>query len=190
VNRPYGAHEFLETQEALRSKAAHIELYGVMEEMAQDQQLKSILRNQQNRMMQSYQQGINLLQGKGVQVQSIPQPRFNVNQQPTVGIQNQMTQQIVPNMHPSRLSDQTIGTVCMNQHKMGAAVAMIWASECADPQLRTYHVTCANSCQEMAYELWQYLNAKGYYQVPVFPQQTMAAMAQSFQQQTQIPPSH
>jgi hypothetical protein len=35
----FAAHEFLETQEALRTKAANIELYGALMNMTQDAQI-------------------------------------------------------------------------------------------------------------------------------------------------------
>lgn len=50
----YAAHEFLETQEAIRTKALNIELYGVMFAMAKDTHLKDILFNQRRRMIEGY----------------------------------------------------------------------------------------------------------------------------------------
>ncbi|WP_238933682.1 hypothetical protein [Brevibacillus choshinensis] len=54
----FAAHDFLETQEALRSKHAEIEMHGLFAEMAQDPQLKHLLLSHQQVIMNAYQQGI------------------------------------------------------------------------------------------------------------------------------------
>ncbi|MEW9668436.1 spore coat protein [Ammoniphilus sp. 3BR4] len=180
----WAAHEFLETQEALRSLAARIEMYGVMTHMARDPHLKDILQNQQRREIMSYQQGLGLLQGKGMNMTTMPTPhtpQMNVYEQPQVGLQNPMMS--APNPRATNLSDQSISTVLLDMHKTGAAVSMLWACECVDPQIRQYHATAANKCQEMAYELWQYMNHKGYYQAPQLADHTMNTMIQAFQGQ-------
>ncbi|RXT06316.1 spore coat protein [Ammoniphilus sp. CFH 90114] len=177
----WAAHEFLETQEALRSKAATIELYGALMGMTQDAHLRDILQNQQRREIQAYQQGVNLLLGKGVQMQAPHTPQMNVYEQPQVGLQQPTMS--APNPQATKLSDMSISTVLLNLHKSGAAVAMLWACECVDPQVRTYHATCANVCQEMAYELWQFMNYKGYYQAPQLADHTMNTMIRPFQGQ-------
>lgn len=180
----YAAHEFLETQEALRSKHAEIEMHGLFAEMAQDPQLKNMLLSHQRTIMNAYQQGINLLMGKGVNVAAMPQMTQMRTAEPTmVGLHQ--PQMPAPNPQPTRLSDMTISTIMLNCHKMGAAVGMLWAGECADPQIRQYHVNGANLCQEMAYEAWQYMNAKGYYQAPQLADHTMNTMINAFQPQSQ-----
>lgn len=177
----FAAHEFLETQEALRSKHAHIEMHGLFAEMAQDPQLKEILTRHQRAIISAYQQGVNLLQGKGVNVAFQPIQQIRAGQMPMVGLQT--PQMPTPNPHPSRLSDMTISTLMLNLHKSGAAIGMLWAAECVDPDIRQYHVNGANACQQMAYETWQYMNVRGYYQAPQLADHTMNTMIQSFQNQ-------
>ncbi|WP_400163601.1 spore coat protein [Brevibacillus sp. TJ4] len=184
----YAAHEFLETQEALRTKHAEIELHGLLAEMAQDPHLKNMILKHQRMVLTAYQQGINLLAGKGVQVTATMahpmQMQMQRTEPTTVGLrQPQMPQ---PNPHPTRLSDMTISTIMLNWHKSGSAVSMLWANECVDPQIRQYHVNGANMCQEMAYETWQYMNMKGYYQAPQLADHTMQTMIGAFQQQPAV----
>jgi hypothetical protein len=62
------AHELLETQEALRTKAAEIEQHGLFANQCNDQRLIGILAKHQQQMITAYQQGINLMQGKGAQM--------------------------------------------------------------------------------------------------------------------------
>lgn len=61
----FAAHEFLETQEALRSKHAEIEMHGLFAEMAQDPQLKNMVLNHQRQIMNAYQQGDQSVDGEG-----------------------------------------------------------------------------------------------------------------------------
>lgn len=182
----YAAHEFLETQEALRSKHAEIEQHGLFAEMAQDPQLKNMILSHQQLIMNGYQQGLNLLMGKGVNVGVMPQlPQMRTTEQTMVGLQQ--PQMPPPNPQPTRLSDMTISTLMLNCHKAGSAVGMLRAGECVDPQIRQYHVNGANLCQQLAYETWQYMNAKGYYQAPQLADHTMNTMINAYQQQPPQP---
>ncbi|MCU9613519.1 spore coat protein [Caldibacillus lycopersici] len=179
----YGAHELLEMTEALRTKAAEIEQHGIFANQCQDQRLKAILIKHQQQMMSAYQQGISLLQGRGV---SVPHqaPVFH-NQQAQMGVnsQNQSTMS-QPALHPQTLSEHTIATLALNTHKSGSVMGMMWANECADPQLRMYHVNGANLCQEMAFEIWTWMNQNGYYQPPTFAPQQTSQLSSMFQPTT------
>ncbi|GAA4715061.1 spore coat protein [Brevibacillus fulvus] len=178
----FAAHEFLETQEALRTKHAEIEMHGLFAEMAQDPQLKNMITRHQRTVINAYQQGINLLLGKGVNVTNMPHvPQMRMMEQTSVGLHN--PQMVPPNPHPSRLSDLTISTIMLNWHKNGSMVSMMWANECVDPQIRQYHISGANLCQEMAYETWQYMNARGFYQTPQLADHTMNTMVEAYQRQ-------
>ncbi len=154
------AHEILETQEALRTKAAEIEEHGLFANQCNDQRLKAILTKHQQQMATAYQQGINLMQGKGAQLTHTA-PHFSQNTDPNAHHQVTMS---APMANSQSLSDQTIATLALNTHKSGAVMGMQWANECVDPQLRMYHVNGANLCQEMAYEIWSWMNQNGYYQ--------------------------
>lgn len=180
----FGAHEFLETQEALRSKVSELELYGVLISQAQDPHLRDILSNQQNRMAQGYQQALALanMANYNAGVATLPHtPQTNVYENIRIGLHQ--PQQPAPNLRANTLSDRSIATVALNLHKGGAIMSMQWALECTVPQLRGFHATCANLCQEMAYELFQYLNYTGVYQVPQLADHTMNTMLQAFQGQ-------
>ncbi|SDZ42746.1 Spore coat protein CotF [Evansella caseinilytica] len=173
----YAAHEILEMSEALRVKAAEIEQHGMYVNQCQDQQLKNILSKHQQIMSNSYQQGISLMNGKGAQI-THRSPNFSG--QYSAGMHQQATMS-APITNTSTLADQTIATLALNTHKCGAVMGMQWANECADPQLRSYHVNGATMCQEMGYEIWTWMNQNGYYQPPVFSSQQTAQMTGMFQ---------
>ncbi|WP_281884424.1 spore coat protein [Paenibacillus sp. YYML68] len=181
----FAALEFLETQEAVRTKAAHIELYGVLFSMVSDQHLKDILYNQQKRMIEGYNFGVNLLQGRGVQLHPHT-PELRVYERPQTGLQQPSMP--APNPNATQLSDVSISTIALNLHKAGASMSMQWACECVDPQVRQYHATSANICQEMAWEMFQYMNYRGYYQAPQLADHTMRTMIQAVQPSGQQQP--
>ncbi|MEB1807246.1 MAG: spore coat protein [Bacillaceae bacterium] len=172
------AHELLETSEALRTKAAEIEQHGAFAAQCKDQQLKQILMKHQQSMLQAYQQGVSMMQGKGAQI-THQSPSFNA-QHVSTGMHQQVTMS-APMTNTQTLSDQTIATLALNAHKSGAVMGMQWANECADPQLRMYHVNGANMCQEMGYEIWNWMNQNGYYQPPTFSTAQTSQMTAMFQ---------
>jgi spore coat protein CotF len=57
---------------------------------------------------------------------------------------------------------------------------MMASLECADPNLRRMIQQGAMNCSEQAYEVWQYMNQKGYYQVPTMKDMTTQTMIQSY----------
>lgn len=175
MQQRFAAHEFLETQEAVRTKAANIELYGVLFSMAKDTHLKDILFNQQARMIEGYNYVTDMLRGRGISM-APHTPEFRVYERPQTGLQQ--PQMKAPNPNATELSDMTIATLALNLHKSGSMMSMLWASECVDPQIRTFHATSANICQEMAYEMFQYMNYRGFYQAPQLADHTMRTMMQ------------
>lgn len=178
----FGAHEFLETQEALRSKTAEIEFFGMLMSQARDPHLRDIMSSQQRRMMQAYEtlMGLMMNQGMQQQVQQMQQ-QMSMNNQMRIGLHD--PQMPAPNPRAVMMSDFSIATIALNWHKMGSVAAMYWANECVQPQLRMYYVNAANSCQQMAYECFQFMNANGLYQVPQLEDHTMQTMMEAFQNQ-------
>jgi len=172
------AHELLETSEALRIKAAEIEQHSLFTKMCKDQQLKSILIRHQQQMIVAYQQGVNFLQGRGAHVSHMA-PSFQA-QNLSTGMSDQFQSAMGPQAAAQQLSDQTIATLALNTHKTGSMMGMLWANECVDSNLRMYHVNGANQCQEMAYEIFAWMNQHGYYQPPAFNNQQMVQMSGMF----------
>ncbi|MGG6310349.1 spore coat protein [Paenibacillus macerans] len=176
----WATHEFLETTELLRKLTADIELHAFFAEMTSDQEIKNMLQRHIQIMDSTYHQAMNLLQHKGVRIDNSIRFQHNVEHKPHLGFQNPQTIP-VPNMNGNRLSDITICTVILNSHKAGSAIGMLWASECVDPDVRSFHIMCANNCQQMAYDVFQLMNQRGYYEVPTMPQSDVRKMSSTFQ---------
>ncbi|MED4018034.1 MULTISPECIES: spore coat protein [Sutcliffiella] len=118
------------------------------------------------------------MQGKGAQI-SHTAPNFQA-QNANINAHHQVTMS-APMANAKTLADQTIATLALNTHKSGAVMGMQWANECVDPQIRMYHVNGANMCQEMAYEIWSWMNQNGYYQPPTFDTTQTTQMTGMFQ---------
>jgi spore coat protein CotF len=180
--RNWAAHEFLETNELLRKQTADIELHALCAEMTKDQELKSVLQRHIQAMETTYHQAIQLLQNKGMNVSNTAAYRMHMQQQPHVGFQNtQMIPAPNTNTNTARLSEVAIATLILNTHKAGAVFGMQWANECVDPDVRALHVMAANNCQQMAYEIFQIMNARGFYEVPTMPVEDVRTMTQTYQ---------
>ncbi|MDN5347185.1 MAG: hypothetical protein PWP65_749 [Clostridia bacterium] len=105
-------------------------------------------------------------QGRG---EAIPyrKPR---NMSPTYGLRNPGTQS--PNLSADEMDDRDVASGMLGCHKAGASLKMTAALECADPQIRRMILQGATNAAEQAYEVWQYMHRKGYYQVPTMKEMT------------------
>ncbi|MEW6726541.1 MAG: spore coat protein [Bacillota bacterium] len=170
-----GMHEAMELHEVLSGKVNMIDHHALYISEAQDPQLRSLLERHQQWMLQDYQKTLNYLQGRGVNVS--PYHIRNVGT-PTYGAQGGQTVQPHPNTR--RLSDQAICTGALMLHKCGASTATVAALEAADPELRLMLTNDILSCVNMAYEIFQYMNQRGYYQVPTVDRRTMQNIANTY----------
>ncbi len=74
------------------------------------------------------------------------------------------------------LSDQAISQGALLFHKCGASMATKVALECAEPHLRELAAKSARTCMDMAYEIYKYMEQKGYYQLPNIPSNYVSHM--------------
>ncbi|UFJ40330.1 spore coat protein [Brevibacillus humidisoli] len=179
--RQWAAHELMETTELLRKLTADIEFHAFCAEMTSDHDLQGILRRHIQTMDHTYHQAVNLLHNKGADLTTTRIHQVHGQHHPHMAQQPQQMMP-APNTNATRkMSDLTISTLILNSHKAGSMLGMLWANECVDPDIRSLHVLSANNCQQMAYEIWQYMNAKGYYEAPVMPAETARTMTRAFQ---------
>ncbi|MCL6612020.1 MAG: spore coat protein [Peptococcaceae bacterium] len=147
-------------------------------------------------MIENYQQKAGAMQGHGLDLTNIPRFQSAVNTQGTAaagifgganiqfGPQQPGTmqgqQQAQPQFQaqaqhqmrqwPSRvLNDRTIAQGALLFHKCGAARATAAALESAEPHLRNLAANSARACMDMAYEIFRYMDQKGWYQMPETP---------------------
>ena len=109
------------------------------------------------------------------------QCRYNsiANGAPAYGLKNPAPQS--PNASMNQLDDRDVSSSMLSCHKTSAAKKMMAALECANPQLRRMMQQGAINCAEQAYEVWQFMNQKGYYQVPTMKEETTNTVLNSYQ---------
>jgi len=70
----------------------------------------------------------------------------------------------------SMLSDRVIAEGALMFHKFGAEMNTTSALESAEPHLRNALANMSRNCIEMAYEIYNYMSQRGWYQLPATPQ--------------------
>lgn len=212
-----GIRESFEMFEMLRDSACMIDHFTDYINHCQDPELRQILDTQQRTMVDQYQQTISIMQGHGLDLSNMPRFQSSMHGQGQsnsagsgmpgasgvvygstslqYGMQQQGMMQSNPNQnmqqqyqrYPGSLSEQTISQGALLFHKCGSTRATTVALESAEPHLRELAAKSARNCMDMAYELYRYMEQKGYYQLPNLPSNfinhlhgTQAQMNQGF----------
>lgn len=172
----YGAHEVMELHEVLTNVVDGINQFELYRPYVTDQELSMMLDKQVQFMSQEYNQTVEALGQRGL-VQ--PQPyQANLGSEPVYGLDNPMTQS--PNTSAKRMNDRDVASGMLGFLKSASILKSMASLECADLNLRRMVQQGATNCSEMAYEIWQYMNHKGYYQVPTMKQMTTETMLNTY----------
>lgn len=179
-----GAHEVMEAHEALCMTIDGINQFQMLRPLIRDQRLQGIADNQLRFMTQEYNNMVQLLNQQGMG-QAIPyrSPRSSA---PVYGLDQPAKQS--PNSSPEQIDDRDISAMMLMFHKAAATMKMHGALECADPVLRHSMQQSAINCAEQAYELWQFMNQSGYYQVPTMKEMTTNTIISTYQQSGMMAP--
>lgn len=177
-----GAHEVMEIHEIMNMAIDGINQFQMLMPLIRDSQLRNICNNQLSFMTQSYNTLLQMLSRQGAETAPpYRSPRANM---PVYGLDQPA--QVAPNAHPDQLDDRDISSMMLGHHKAGASMKMHAALECADPTIRRFMQQAAVNCAEQAYEVWQYMNQQGYYQVPTMKQMTTDTMLRTYQQGSSV----
>lgn len=171
-----GAHEVMELHEVLTNSINTINSFELYRPHVNCQQLGSMLDKQLQFMTQEYNNMVQVINNQGMTMGS--PYRSPKTSQPKYGLNNPEPQ--APNTSPNHLDDRDIASAMLGCHKASAIFKSMAALECADPNLRRMVQQGSTNCSEMAYEVWQYMNQQGYYQVPTMKQMTTNTMTQSY----------
>lgn len=174
----YGAHEIMEFHEVLTDTIDGINQFQLYRPHCQDPELQNILDNQIQFMISEYNTMVNALNQRGI---SSPSAYKNVQQttSPKYGLDNPSPQS--PNTSMNQMNDRDVASGMLGCAKASAVQRMHSSLECADPELRRIILQGANNSAEQAYEVWGYMNRKGYYQVPTMKQMTTQTVANTYQ---------
>ncbi|MFC4766874.1 spore coat protein [Effusibacillus consociatus] len=174
----FGAHEVMELHEVLTDAIDGINQFQLYRPHVKDPQLGQMLDRQIQFMTQEYNNLVQAVNQQGM-VQAIPY-RTPQNMNPQYGLNNPATQ--TPNMNMNQMDDRDVASGMLGCHKASACTRMVAALEFANPQLRRMVQQSAINCAEQAYEVWQYMNMRGYYQVPTMQEMTTNTMLNAYGQ--------
>ncbi len=172
-----GAHEVLDLHEVLLAEIDAINMMQLVRAHVQDLQLASIMDKQLDFMVHGYNTLVSVASQSGMQ-RLIP---YYAPQavSPTYGLDR--PQEFSPQMsNMNAINDRDVSSIVLGIHKSGALKKAQASLECADPFIRRTLLQSSNNCTELAYEVWNYMNSKGYYQVPTLKDVTTETLTHSY----------
>jgi spore coat protein CotF len=172
----YGAHEVMEIHEVLSDTINGINQFQMYTPYVKDQQLRTILDRQVQFMTQEYNNLIQVVNERGMS-QATPY-RTPMRSTPVYGLDNPTAES--PNTSMNQMNDRDVASGMLGCHKSSAVMRMVAAQEFANPELRRMVQQGAINCTEQGYEVWQYMNQNGYYQVPTMKETTTNTMMNSY----------
>lgn len=177
MQHQFGAHEIMEAHEVMTGIINSINMFDMLKQQVSDPQLEQIVDKQVNFMQKEYNDMVTYLtQHRGVTPDVYhSKSRGSIN----YGLRNPSP--VSPLERTGSLTDRDISSLMLDKAKCGAITKMNAALECADPELRRMLKQGAISCSEQAYEIFNYMNQKGFYQVPTMQQRTQNTFVNTFQ---------
>lgn len=172
----FGAHETMEVHEVLTGAIEAINRFQLYRPHVQDAQLQLMLDRQLQFMMNEYNMLVQMMKGQGMGHAVPYQGPKNVA--PLYGLRQ--PQPYGPHTSVQQLDDRDVAIGMLCAHKSSALQKMTAALECADPNIRRMLQQSAINCAEQAYEVWQFMNQKGYYQVPTMMDMTTQTMINAY----------
>ena len=169
----YGAHEVMEVHEVLTCAIDGINQMQMLRPLVRDQRLAQMLDHQLQFTLNEYNGMVQMIHQQGMG-QATPYRAVKNAAQPVYGLDH--PERMTPNMSANQMDDRDIASMLLGFHKSSAAKKMLAALECANPDIRRAMQQGAVNCSEQAYEVWQYMNKSGYYQVPTMKDVTTNTM--------------
>ncbi|WNC16476.1 spore coat protein [Brevibacillus brevis] len=176
---PYGAHEVIELHEVLNGAIDAINTAYLYAPFIRDPELMQVAHHQLQFMQGEYNSLVYTVQGLGAGEQLAYRP---VRTFPTAGIAQAFSPQAgVPQPNPGGMDDRDVASVLLSLHKNGAKLKMAAALEAGHPQIRDLLLQGAVNCAHQAYEVWGYMQRKGYYMWAAMPEAANAQLLRGYQ---------
>lgn len=181
-SHPHGAHEVMELHEVLNCAVDALNTIQLYAPHVVDHELAQLVHHQMSFMQNEYNSMVHTVQGVGAG-ESLPYRPKRQMQAPYSGMPNPaaypMQQQ--PNLHPAEVNDADVASALLGIHKTGAKGKLHASLEATHPQIREMLLQGAVNCAHQAYEVWQYMERKGYYPLAVFPHATSSQLLRPYQ---------
>ncbi|WP_180953550.1 spore coat protein [Bacillus sp. T33-2] len=167
-DRTLGAHEVLELHEVIEYSINALHQFHLYQPHVQEEELWNSLNRQIEFMVKEYDFLISLADAPSANKNDTVYD-FSLEADPIYGMDN--PQQTFPKASSGRITDRDIASGMLNCHKAGASLKLRASLECANPTLRSALLQGVKNSADMAYEVFQYMNMRGYYQVPILNNQ-------------------
>lgn len=174
----HGGHELMDVHEVLSCEISTMDQYLLFGQMAKDPELKDMINRQHQFMMDCY--NITAECFKSGMNPSHHTTRYEMTQSNDVVYGLTPSAPKKPKMNASEIGDQCITNYMLGLMKAGAQAKTMASLEVTNPVVRRVLADSAPNAVEMAYEIFQYQNKKGYYQVARLDQQDMNTLINSF----------
>jgi spore coat protein CotF len=173
----FGAAEILQAHQVLSQHIDGINQFELYRQHVKDQRLMQILDSQVNHMFTGYQNLVRFLQNQGMG-SAVP---YRAPKSSTIKYGLRQPSPAVPNASDNEMDDRDVASGMMFSIKASALQCTTAALESANPDLRNMMTNCAVSAINQAYEIFHYMNQKGFYQVPTLAEQTTQTMINTYQ---------
>lgn len=164
-----GAHEVLELHEVLEGTVSSIHQFRLYQPNVRDHDLGTLLNTQVSFMLNEYDylvslsESISSIRGEAYRREAL------LHAVPVYGLDG--PHMIYPKPSIPQMTDRDIASGMLQVLKNGAVMKMRASLEVASRQLRDALLQASQNCSEQAYEVFLYMNRRGYYQVPVLSNQ-------------------
>lgn len=178
---PFGAHEAMEVHEVLNEKICLIDHLQMYAEQATDPTLIDLISRHRNHAIRAYNELVSYTHDMTavtpieVQFSQVASPG-----DVQYGLRNPAPQSPM-DVQLGQFYDAQIARAVLLGHKNSAKNHMAASLECADPYVRQMLLNGATACNYQAYEVFEYMNARGLYQVPTMSDHTAKTFLHSYQ---------
>lgn len=173
----FGGHELLDADESIGALVGALEHYVLYGQHVQDQELMTIMQRQRGFLSQLYNTILETMKtGKdpAVKTQTYQMQQGNES---IYGLKQSSPK--TPIQSVNELNDECISDFLISHLKAVSSSFTLAALEATNPVLRRVFADSIPNTIEMAYEMYLYMNKKGYYQVARLDQQDMQIMMNS-----------
>lgn len=181
MGRKFGAMELMQAHEVIVHLINGINLFELYRPHVKDQQLMQILNNQVNHLYSSYQNIVSYLHNQG-QSSAVP---YRAPKASSIQYGLRQPSPVEPNASQNQMDERDVACGVIGSIKSCAVSCTTAALESVDPILRNIITNCAVSCINQAYEVFQWMNQRGMYQIPTLADQTTQTIINSYQMGSQ-----
>ncbi|MFS0638597.1 spore coat protein [Mesobacillus foraminis] len=163
-----GAHEVLELHEVLEETVSAIHQFRLYQPHVQDDDLRTLISTQLTFMLSEYDYLVSLSESIS-NTKGEVYKRHNPKVDPVYGLDG--PHMIYPKPSLPQMTDRDVASGMLQALKSGAVMKKRASLEIASRPLRDALQQASQNCSEQAYEVFLYMNRRGYYQVPILSNQ-------------------